>query len=409
MSVVTEARLMRGGGRGGNAVQDPDPFSAGTVPFLVPNPPLDTIPEPPFFIPRDPPIVVDGELTGADLQTAAPYGFGPIGPAVGISHNWGPNCEFVVACSFDLGADEFFDWSANIVGLPIESTDPYDALADLFVEWQLYAATEQILPGGAPILTTERLLGAVSVQFAPKDDGLGDYTASANPAIVLGEDQGYNPVSLASLSEDIPELEDISGCFAPARSQLESDPGEPIFNSYQYGGCREIGLDLSQDLTGFLAGSTGLDESDGLSGEELASLLMPNEFLALSARVVLDAPGGFQFARVFDKDIGFGNGLDLSGSFSTPSDLLVDGVDVGVFCGGLPIESDPTNCIDLLGVSEDPFRSIFNSTQLMRIDVVPANDPSAVPAPQTLLLYFVGLLAFCRIKGHPFKGSSRPS
>lgn len=355
-SVVAEARLIRGGGRGSNSVITDASF-AGTVPFLVPDENVDANQ-------KDTGGVLGLEVietfgaTGADLTDAAAYGYGPIGVAASISHDWGRDCALNTECFFELGASEFLDWSGRIVGLPEELVggESYLAVADLVITWELFAI--EALPEG--FFTTgplpSRSLGSEFVwssRFAANADG--SYEGGVGSAAVgLGESLGYAPAS-----------DELSGCFAPRPA---GPPVLPLAEAYSRGDCRTTSLDLGEEFT-------------APTGADLAAELLEREFLGLIVTAEFIAPAGFQFANLRE----FG-GID-------PEDALLPGAE------GLPTPESIRGLasIEYRGCAARPDSdcTLFaTSSDILRINVV--DDARAVPAPASVWLLMLGAVVGCR-------------
>lgn len=365
MSLVAEAGLIRGGGRGARTIIESSMF-AGTVPFLVADP-MVSAPEVPDQVLEGvtviPPVspTMPTSLTGADLTSAAAYGYGPSGFQASVSHNWGRDCALTIECVFELQPGEVLDWMGHIVGLPPVLPDgmAYDAVADLVVTWDLTAL--QAPPPG--FSTTgplpSRNLASWSTTFAADPDRSGNYLSGVgSPAITLGESISY--VDAVAQSESDPS------CFAtiPGRPISTLPPSLPIADVYSRGDCREIGFDLSQAIM-------------PVSGADLDALLtLPREFLNLTLSVELVAPTGYEFASLIEAGAPFGNDAYVPGvsGLSTPSGLR-----------GLDDSIEYAGCVG----GGDCDRVTFSSFGL-RIDVV------GVPVPSTLWLIGAGVVLVWR-------------
>lgn len=333
-SLVAEAGVIRGAGRSGRTIIESIQF-AGTTPFLIADP------------------VNADDVVGADLATAASYGFGPIGLQASVSHDWGRDCALITECVFELGSSEVFEWQGNLIGLPSQlETGAYDAVADLRVTWELLAieAPPPDIFTTGPLPT--RSLGPDfiwSSLYSASNDG--SFTPGiVDPATMLGESLGY-----------LPGPDEFSGCFSPAPSN-----GAPTFpplltvsEAYTYNDCREIGLDLNQDPGQF----TGADLNAELVGREYLGLVITTELLA---------PNGFQFASFY----GDGGDILLDATLPGANVLSADQL------RGL----DSLNYAGCIGPVDDNCQRFVTSSDVMRINVV-----SDVPAPATTLLLLTGL------------------
>ncbi|MFK7829580.1 MAG: PEP-CTERM sorting domain-containing protein [Congregibacter sp.] len=348
VSLAAEARLSRGGGRGANTIIS-DITLAGTVPFLVEENEGESEEGSPL-------LGSDGSLTGLDLSSAAAYGYGPIGFAASVSHDWGRDCALNTECFFELGASDVLQWQGHIVGLPEEliGGDTYDAVADLRVTWELLAVEE--LPPG--VFSTgprpSRPLGPDfiwSSLFSASSDG--SYAPGfGSPSVMLGESLGY-----------LPAADEFSGCFAPFPA---GPPVLPLAEAYSRGDCREVSLDLAQ-------------ETSAPTGAELRAQLAADEYLAMMISIEFIAPEGFQFANLFEAGGPLPIDAILPGAagLPTPDSLrALDSVEYRGCAGGAD-----SNC-DGFGWS----------SQAMRITVVDNASATSVPAPATLWLLFAGVL-----------------
>ncbi|GAB5414254.1 MAG: hypothetical protein Cons2KO_18570 [Congregibacter sp.] len=395
-SLVAEAGLIRGGGRGSRTVIESS-MLAGTVPFLIEDPkaiqpappPLetvdagggkgsesggstlpDTVESAPIVVITDPPAPPPGlptTLKGSDLANAAAYGYGPSGFPVSASHNWGRDCALTITCVFELGAGETLDWMGHIVGLPpvLPDGESYRAVADLVVTWSLSGLIAP--PPGFTIAgqdgSSSEPLTSWTTRFAADPTKNGNYLAGdGSNAITLGESIAY--ADAVATSESAPS------CFTtiPGRPISSQPPTLDINQAYSFGSCREVRLDLSQALLP----SSGVT---GVTGEDLDQLLTrEREFLYLTMSVELLAPDGFQFASLIEEGAPFGGDDAYSPTatrLSTPS--VIRGLNEGsIRCVGC--ES---------GLS--PRVTAVGSSFGLRINVVP------IPSTFCLLIAGFGL------------------
>ncbi|MEM6544365.1 MAG: hypothetical protein AAF680_05660 [Pseudomonadota bacterium] len=335
MSLVAEARLVRGGGRGNNTIIEDVTF-AGTTPFLISS------------------SLEPAALNGSDLVGSAAYGFGPIGSQIGINHDYGRDCALMTDCSFELGASELLNWEAKIIGLPpVLAGDEYPALADLRITWEM-RAVEGLPPG---LISTgprpSRSLGPDfiwSSLFSASNDG--SYALGVgSPSVMLGESLGY-----------LPGPDEFSGCYSPRPSSGVPSVPAPlsIEQAYSYSDCRTVSLDLAQEAT-------------APTGADAQALLEEFEYLSLFVTAELIAPDGFEFASFFEE--GGPRGvpatlLENIDSIPTVEELLLSDSLEYFGCSALP-SSDCT----LFRTSSDG----------LRITVV-----ADVPSPATALLIATG-------------------
>lgn len=348
-SLIAEAGLIRGGGRGARTVIESSQF-AGTVPFLIEDPKVDTSAVNVVGAP------VATTLSSTDLVNAAAYGYGPSGFAVGASHNWGRDCALTIECVFELEAGESLEWMGHIVGLPPAlATGSYAAVADLVVTWSL-TAMQAPEPGtfSSGFLPT-RNVASWTTRFDADPNGSGNYLSGVgSPAITLGENIAY--------ADAVATGESDPSCFAtlPGRPISSLPPTLDIAQAYSFGACREVSLDLSQAAIPL----TGSDLGDFLT--------LPREFLSLQLLVELEAPEGFEFANLIEPGAPFGNAAydPLAEDLSTPGSIR-----------GLDSDADIlyAPCTRSSGCG-----SASGGSFGMRIDVV------GVPIPSTLWLLGLG-------------------
>jgi hypothetical protein len=266
-SAGVDARLIRGSGRGGNAVDDP-PALPGDALYLIP----DSVELPPI---EDP---IDGLAsysrysfdTATTTSTGAPVENLPIQ----VNHDYGWDCENNtnaanegVGCFLQIAPDEELAWSGSIFGLP-EDFVPF-------------------LPGGQ--------VGGGDAPFAGLryrwDLFVGDSTASAwsqvvSPVASLAE--AFVDGALFQAGQDVGR-ESLTGCF-DRRQQIGT---APVTNAIDEGGCYTLGLENS--------GLTGTDILAQAGGEDV--------FLTLTAQII--APSGQRFVATAGDTLAGGNVLEI--------------------------------------------------------------------------------------------------
>ena len=367
-SMIAEAGLVRGGGRGSRTIIE-SILVAGTVPFLVADPSADDN----SVLLAIPGSTVTG-LTGINLSSAAAYGYGPSGQPIGISHSWGRDCALVTECSFELAQSELMQWQGNIVGLPeqLAAGGAYDAVADLRVTWEFFAL-EQF----DPAFNTTAFPRAISLGpdfvfsslYAAQSDG--SFAAGfGSPSVMLGESLGYQPAP-----------DEFSNCFAtsPGRPISTEPPTLAINEAYSRGDCREVSLDLTQESSAPTGADLQARVNEVFASDPAASSWF-GASIALFLTAELIAPEDFQFANLYAID--------------GPSP--VDAIQPGALGLPTPDSIRALSSIEYRGCFGSDTCDLTGAQSLMLPISIVADPPSQVPVPATFWLFLVGAAGLLR-------------